>query len=252
MTPWIVRPRSGPGHAIRLVCLSYAGGGASLFRAWADDLPAEIELCAVQLPGREARLFEPAHVEMGPLVAELTAQVAPFLDRPFALFGHSMGALVSFELARSLRRKHRLSPLHLIVSGHAAPQLRTRASVDHRLPTDQLVAALRRLDGTPAEVLNNAELMDLMLPAIRADFAVCGTYAYARERLLNCPITAFAGLEDPLVSLEDVYAWRHQTTGPFALRTFAGGHFFIRDRPTLVVRAVQHALREPTELAVAA
>jgi medium-chain acyl-[acyl-carrier-protein] hydrolase len=252
VNPWLVCPRPRPQHDVRLFCLSYAGGGASVFRTWADDLTADIEVCAIQLPGRESRLLERPYANMAQLVDALAATISPLLDRPFALFGHSMGALVSFELTRTLRRKAGLSPLHLIVSGHAAPQLPSRHAVDHRLPADQLIGALRRLDGTPNEVLRNAELMELVLPAIRADFEVCGTYGYLHEPPLASPITAFGGLEDRLVGIRDLTAWRNQTSGPFALRTFSGGHFFVRDQRAAVITAIQQTLSPARALPVAA
>lgn len=252
MNPWVVCRRPRPGHDVRLFCLSYAGGGASLFRTWADDLPANIEVCAIQLPGREGRLFERPIASMAPLVDALVSTLDPLLDGPFALFGHSMGALVSFELAHALRQQAGLSPMHLMVSGHAAPHLRATPALDYRLPRNEMVGALRRLDGTPPEVLDNAELMDLMLPAIRGDFAVCGTYAYQHEAPLQSPITAFGGRADPLVSVADLGAWRTQTTGPFALRMFPGGHFFVREQQTAVVGAIEQALSEARVLAAAA
>jgi medium-chain acyl-[acyl-carrier-protein] hydrolase len=252
VTPWIVCPEPRPGHHVRLFCFSYAGGGASLFRTWPHDLSPDIEVCAIQLPGRESRLAEPAYVEMAPLVDALSAKIGPLLDRPFAFFGHSMGALVSFELARSLRRRRGLSPLHLIASGRAAPHRSPRIVVDHRLPADEMIGALRKLDGTPEEVLHNRELMELVLPTIRADFAVCGTYAYLHERPLTCPITAFGGRQDPHVAIDDLAAWRAQTTGPFSLRTFDGGHFFVRDGRASVLRAVQQTLSQAPLVAAAA
>jgi medium-chain acyl-[acyl-carrier-protein] hydrolase len=250
---WIVCPDPRPGHHIRLFCFSYAGGGASLFCTWPHDLSPDIEICAIQLPGRESRLTEAPYAEMGPLIDMLSAKIGPLLDRPFAFFGHSMGALVSFELARSLRRRSNLSPLHLIVSGRGAAHRSPRVVVDHRLPTDEMIGALRRLDGTPEEVLLNRELMELVLPTIRADFAVCGTYAYRHEPPLACPITAFGSRTDPHVSIDDLAAWRAQTNGPFSLRTFEGGHFFVRDARTSVLRAVQQTLSQaPMPIAAAA
>jgi medium-chain acyl-[acyl-carrier-protein] hydrolase len=252
VNPWIVCPEPRPGHRIRLFCFSYAGGGASLFRTWPHDLSPDIEICAIQLPGRESRLTEAPYAAMAPLVDALSAKLGPLLDRPFAFFGHSMGALVSFELARSVRRRSGLSPVHLIVSGRGAPHRSPSIVVDHRLPADEMIGALRRLDGTPDEVLRNRELMELVLPTIRADFAVCGTYEYRYEAPLACPITAFGGRQDPHVGIEDLAAWRAQTTGPFSLRTFDGGHFFVRDVRATVLSAIQHTLSQAPLVAATA
>ena len=176
--PWLIRPEVKPAARLRLFCFTYAGGGASIYRPWTRELPPELELCAVQLPGRENRLLEPAYTEMPALVEQLGTVLAPYLDRPFAFFGHSMGALVAFEMARTVRRRYGRSALHLFVSGHAAPRIARRRPPVYQLPDAAFVDAIRELNGTPEEVLENADLMALVLPALRADLTVCETYRY--------------------------------------------------------------------------
>ena len=236
--PWLMRPRPRSAAAVRLFCFPYAGGGAAIYRGWPDGLPGTIEVCAVALPGRGGRLGEVPYRELFPLVKTLSDALLPTLDRPFAFFGHSMGALVAFELARLLRRQHRPTPAHLFVSGRAAPQLRRASSTIHRLPREGFLEGLRLLNGTPPEVLGNAELLEVVLPALHADFTVCAEYRYAPDAPLECPISAFGGDEDPEVAEEDVGAWRDQTMRAFSMRIFAGDHFFLRSTQREVLRAV--------------
>ena len=166
----------------------------------------------------------------------------PYLRMPFAFFGHSMGALVGFELARKLMRDHNLSPVHLFVSGCSAPQMRPEHPVTYNLPDEELIEDLRRLEGTPGEVLEHPELLRLMLPLIRADFSVCQTYTYEDGARLGCPITAYTGIEDRDVTRQSVEAWGEQTTGRFVMRTFPGGHFFLNTSESVVLRMLWHEL----------
>jgi medium-chain acyl-[acyl-carrier-protein] hydrolase len=221
-----LRFRPDPAARLRLVCLAHAGGGGSVLRPWSVRMPAGVELCAVQLPGREARFGEPAITRMRPLVAALAEGLAPELDRPFALFGHSLGALLAYELARCLRDTDRPGPVHLFASGSAAPHARPPRTPVHALPEAEFIAELRRRGGTPPAVLEHAELMQLLLPTLRADFAVSDTYEFTPGPPLACPVTAFGGAEDASVAPPEVERWREVTSGPFAGRVLPGGHFF--------------------------
>ncbi len=248
--PWIVRPEMRPAARLRLFCFSYAGGAASIYRPWTRELPPEVELCAIQLPGRESRLLEQPLSEMSTLVERLADVLEPYLDRPFAFFGHSMGALVSFDVARELRRRHGISPIHLFVSGHAAPQVERRRAPVHQLPDAAFVDAIRELNGTPEQVLQNAELMELVLPALRADLAVCETYRYAAEAPLDCAISAYGGLADAEVRYDDLRAWQTHTSGQFRLRLFDGDHFYLRDQRSALVETICQSLRPAIRPAV--
>jgi medium-chain acyl-[acyl-carrier-protein] hydrolase len=157
----------------------------------------------------------------------LAAALLPSLDKPFAFLGHSMGALLSFELARQLQQNHHSMPVKLWVSSHRAPQVCDRNPPIHALPDPQLLTELRRYNGTPKAVLDHAELMQLLLPAIRADFTILETYRHRFAAPLTCPITAFGGLQDPNVCTQDLEAWQDQTTDKFSLQRFAGDHFFL-------------------------
>lgn len=240
---WVRSNRSRDEVRLRLFFLPYAGGGASVFRTWSPDLPPDIDVCPVQLPGRESLIGSPPLDRLPVLVDALAREIRPYLDVPFALFGHSMGALVSFELARRLRRENLPGPVRLFVSGHRAPQLPARRAPIHHLPEDRFVDELARLNGTPREVLRNAELRQLMVPVLRADFAACETYQYLNEEPLDCPIEAFGGLRDNAVEQEELGAWRKQTLNSFSLRMFPGDHFFVHSSRMQIIEAITQGLR---------
>ncbi|NMG22787.1 thioesterase II family protein, partial [Brasilonema bromeliae] len=160
----------------------------------------------------------------------------PSLNKPFVFFGHSMGAVVSFELARRLYQNYRLTPLHLYVSGHRAPQIPDPEPPIHNLPEPAFLNELRRYNGTPKEVLDNSELMQLLLPILRADFAVLENYVYTPSVPLTCPITAFGGLQDWKVSREDLAGWQQQTNGAFSIQMFPGDHFFVYSSQSLLLQ----------------
>ncbi|UFP93835.1 thioesterase II family protein [Gloeobacter morelensis] len=243
---WVVFPRPNPRARLRLFCFPYAGGAAHVFRNWPSRLPESLEVGALELPGHGGRLAEAPFTELPPLVRAAAAALAPYQDRPVALFGHSMGALIAFELARMLKREHNLAPVHLFVSARRAPQMATDADAVqlHRLPAQELIERLRRLNGTPRAALADAELMELLLPTLRADFAVCETYRYTSETLLPCPITVFGGLQDPEVSLSELEGWREQTKAAFARYLLPGDHFFLHTSQILLLQALQQQLHE--------
>jgi surfactin synthase thioesterase subunit len=233
--PWLVNCRSGTG--LRLIGFPYAGGGPSLFRSWSPDLVPDIELCAAHLPGREARMKDAPIGDLRLLVAELVDAIGPSCDRPLALFGHSIGGLVAFACARELRRRFGITPVHLFVSGCPAPQLR-----DHDrwcdLPDSEFLERMRRFNGTPREILEHAEMMELMLPALRADFSLRETYVYDDDLPLGCPISAFGGMADQAVTPQQLEPWKAHSSDGFQLWLFQGDHFFIRTAQTAVVEAV--------------
>ena len=240
--PWLVHSRAAPRARLRLFCFPYSGSNAALFHAWQDELPAEIAVCPVQLPGRGARLGEPPFTQLAPLVRAVASALAEYFDQPFAFFGHSMGALLSFELARYLREHFRISPAHLIVSGHSAPQLPDRNPPIHALPHAAFIAKLREFNGTPSQVLDNSELLEIILPVLRADFAICETYRYEPDEPLACPISAFGGGADAYVSRDELAAWRAQTCATFSARVLPGDHFFINTTRALLLRALAQEL----------
>jgi medium-chain acyl-[acyl-carrier-protein] hydrolase len=241
-SPWLTC--SNRQASLRLFCFPYAGGGANIFRTWQDNLPPTVEVCPVQLPGREKRLLEPPFTNLRLLVEAARRALLPYLDRPFAFFGHSMGATISFELARSLYQEQNLNPVHLFVSGRRAPQLPETHALTYDLPQKEFLEELRRLKGTPAEILEHPELMELMLPLLRADFELVQTYHYLAGPPQRCPITAFGGLHDEEVSRADLEAWREQTTTAFSLHMLPGDHFFLHTAQPPLLKTLALELRE--------
>jgi len=235
--------KPNPQARLRLFCFPYAGAGASIFRTWSGGLPADVELCPVQYPGRGTRLTETPFTRLAPLVDALAQALRPLLDMPFAFFGHSLGALVGFELARQLRKQSGVQPVRLFVSADRAPQLPSRHRPIHALPVPDFMAELRRLNGTPSKVLEEAELMEIMLPILRADIAVHETYEYSIEPPLGCIISSFGGLEDHRVTRDELEAWRGQTSESFSLRMFAGDHFFVNAAQPLLLQVLSQELR---------
>ncbi|MFI8520126.1 thioesterase II family protein [Streptomyces sp. NPDC085481] len=241
---WLRRPRPQRHPAVRLLCLPHAGGSTALYRSWKDLLPPEVEPVLVCPPGREDRMDEPLPKELPELVAGLARAVEPLLDRPWAVFGHSMGATVAHELVlRLLRGRHR-APEHLFVSAREAPQHHHGGTV-HLLDDDALAAELIRLGGTSPELLAMAEVRGLVLPAVRGDYRLIETYAADPQGPVPCPMTALVGEADTELTAEEAAGWEKWTTGPFQLLTFPGGHFYLSDRPRVVVDAVRRRLLIP-------
>jgi medium-chain acyl-[acyl-carrier-protein] hydrolase len=194
------------------------------------------------------RLRESPFTQLEPLVQHLANAILPYLDKPFAFFGHSMGGLVSFELTRLLRTEYGVSPVHLFVSSHRAPQVPDPDPPIHALPESEFLEELRRFNGTPEAVLKNAELMQLILPSLRADFAVVETYAYTPEPPLDCLITAFGGLQDREVSCDELKSWREQTNASFVLEMFPGAHFFLHSAEPLLLQSLSQKLHQMCQI----
>jgi medium-chain acyl-[acyl-carrier-protein] hydrolase len=245
---WVSCPRPNPGAKVRLFCLPYSGAAANIYYPWAEMLPPSWEICPVQLPGHGTRMSEPLADRIDPLVQALATGLSPFLDKPFALFGHSMGALLGFELARHLRRGGQPLPVHLFVSGHQAPQLPDRNPPLHALPEREFIEKLRELNGTPEEVLKHAELLQLLIPILRADFAVCETYVFGADAALECPISAYSGLGDGYVTREELESWREHTTNRFTIRMFPGDHFYLNTARPYLLQAVARELEQTLAL----
>jgi medium-chain acyl-[acyl-carrier-protein] hydrolase len=226
--PWATVAERRPAASVRLVCFPYAGGGAAAFRDWHRHLPAQIEVVAVQLPGRENRYGEPLHTSLTGVIAPLVQTVQRLADKPFLFFGHSMGALIAFELARALCRAGAAQPFHLAVSGMRAPHLPRTEEPLHRMPDDELFDKIAAYNGTPQDLLADRDLMRFFLPQLRADFSIVETYAYAPAPRLPCPLTALGGTRDPNVAPDELVEWAGHTTGPFRHHLFDGDHFYLQ------------------------
>jgi surfactin synthase thioesterase subunit len=242
MNTWLSFSKPPQKARLRLFCFPHAGGGASLFRTWTRDLPADVHVCAIRLPGREGRITEAPFTRLQPLVQTLRKALWRYLDIPFAFFGHSLGALVAFELAREIAARNGTQPSTLFVSGHRAPQIPYPRKPICALPPEEFLQELRHLGGTPVEVLQSPELMDLLLPVLRADFAVCETYVYESGERLQSPISAFGGSDDPEVSNDDLTGWGTETDASFKLRILPGDHFFFLTARDALLEAVSQDL----------
>lgn len=244
---WGVCAQPHPQATSRLFCFPYAGGSASAFHAWAEQLPATIELWAIQLAGRENRWQEPAYTNMDALLPDLAHALQPALDRPYAFFGHSLGALLAYELARLLRRQGDGLPTHLFVSGHRAPHLPRTHKPIHDLPLPAFKEEILRLNGTPAEILENDELMALLLDMLRADFTLAETYTYTAAAPLPCPIVAFGGLEDELAPPAKIQAWARETVDEFSYHLLPGDHFFLHRSCSRIIQILVEAVAACTK-----
>jgi surfactin synthase thioesterase subunit len=220
-------PRSSPAPKVRLFCFPSAGGGVQSFTRWAASLPRYVELCPFELPGRGKRLREAGPRRMRELISAIAAAISGSLDRPFAIFGHSLGALIGFELTRYLKTNVHKEPSQLFVSGSRAPHLLRTETPSYTLPDEEFQRRIARFNGTPREILEHQELMSLMLPILRADLELFETYTYRDEPRLSCPIRAFAGLQDPMVPLDDARQWNSHTSGAFSISVLPGDHFFV-------------------------
>jgi surfactin synthase thioesterase subunit len=230
--PWLWISRPNPAARLRLFCLPYAGGGATTFRTWHAHLPGDVEVCAVQLPGRENRFPEPPFTDLVELAQALPRHLLASLDRPFALFGHSMGALIAYELAQRLFRQYGRAPTHLFVSGRGGPFVPRTGAVLHTMPADEeLLAELQRRYGhIPAVMFEDAELRELFVRLLRADLTLVETYRCAVATPLPCPVVALGGACDRDASPDGLRTWQPLTAATFAMHVFPGGHFYFSDR----------------------
>src|SRR5829696_1292675 len=240
------RSMAGPG-TFPLFCLPHAGGGASAYRSWLGKVPG-VAVLPIQPPGREGRFRDPPYLRMGPYVSDLadvvSATVAECGSAPYGVYGHSLGALVAFELLRELRRRGAQGPAHLFVSGCVAPHCPFDDGPPVRnMELPELVATLRRLGGTPEWLLSDPSVLEMIVPAIRADFSVKETNFYQPEPPFDVPITALPSTDDPRASEELVARWCEQTTGDFELHTLMGGHFAVFEQSSLTHKYISEALR---------
>ena len=235
-------PKPNPVARLRLICLPYAGGSATTYASWPQWLVSEVELIAVQLPGRASRMAETAFSSMQELVAALHSEIHCCLDKPYLLFGHSLGSRVGFELLKSLERDGSRLPVHFIASGGAPAYVPLREKPMHQLDDAAFIESLRKIGGTPEAILQSAELMELLLPTLRSDFRIAETRQIPVERPIDCALSLFVGDDDDTVLLEDMHAWRDcfQRGGEFS--TFPGGHLFVDNAGPAVVDRINRII----------
>lgn len=243
---WLQRPVPRPRAQTRLFCFPYAGVGAAVYRSWPTGLPEEVEMCAIQLPGRANRLHEPACASIPALVNSLMHALLPHLDLPFAFFGHSMGAVLAYEVVRALHSCGGPLPKHLVLSSRRPPHVPDPEPPLHVLPDDRFVAEIEcRYGGIPPEVKAEPDLMALLLPCLRADIEALETFHPPPRPALPLPITVFGGLFDQMVPQSHLEAWRSETSAAFRVHTFAGGHFYMDSHRVDLLRRLLECLPLP-------
>lgn len=229
-TSWLVCQPVEIHPRLRLFCLPHAGGGSIAFHSWRAKLPPLVQICPVLLPGREMRLEESFYTQMDPLVEAITQELTPWLEVPFVVFGHSMGALLAFEWVRNLRRNGLPMPNWIFLSGRPAPDAQMDSSSLQSLPDREFLEQLTlRYQGISQEFLRDPDLIQFFLPVLRADIAVVESYQFHAEAPLDCPMTVFGGVEDATASYEQLLAWKNHTQERFQLQLFPGGHFYSQD-----------------------
>ncbi|MCD9006287.1 alpha/beta fold hydrolase [Luteimonas sp. XNQY3] len=238
---WLIRPHPRSSPALRLICLPYAGGSASIYCPWGRHLPDSVELIAVQPPGRASRIAEPPCPDMQTLVGAVGAALAMLPNCPYVLFGHSLGSRVAYALGMHSSMLGLVPPRLLIASGSRAPHLPGRRAPVHDLPDDLFKEWLRAFGGTPHALLDDAEFMDLLMPALRADFSIADQYR-AEPAPLPCPVQVLTGSHDTDVTPEESQAWMALSNGHCDIHSIDGGHFFIHSHAEQVLSHIKDAI----------
>lgn len=235
----IFKPR--PNARVRLFCFTYAGGSAQIYKDWGDTLGEDIEVCGIQLPGRAGRFRDARYTSVDAAVAAIVSEIEHLADRPVALYGHSLGAAMAFEMGLALQAKNK-APHMVIVSGMMSPPNPSLEPAIYHLPDREFREKVKEFEGTPQEILEHEELMDLMLPLLKADFTMADTYTYQQGRVLDCALVAHGGTEDAHTHEEGIVDWKNYTSGPFNHHVFVGDHFFINAIPDQVLAHIKEQL----------
>jgi medium-chain acyl-[acyl-carrier-protein] hydrolase len=240
---WFISDKPRAETSLRLFCFPYAGGGASIFYDWSKYLPKDISVMAIQMPGHESRMAEELISDINLIIDKLAIAIAPYLGKPYIFYGHSLGALISFELARRLNKINAPLPKHFIVSGRAAPHTPSKKGIIHNLSDQEFIIKLKEYNGLPDIILHNQELLDLFLPIIRADFKLSEGYLYKEDTPLPVPITALAGQDDNNIIIENVALWNKHTTKNFKEYVLPGDHFFIKTECEAVLKIIKDVIK---------
>ncbi len=241
---WFLCPEPNPKAKMRIFCLHYAGGGASMYHSWKKAFSDDVELWAIQLPGRESRYSEPRIQSLSDLVKMIVDVLQPLVDKPFAIFGYSMGALLAFEITRELRSRGEPQPVHLFLASATAPHLPKVYPPLAQLPEDELIDQVRYYFQPPEEIWQNAELLELILPILRDDLSVIESHQHVEQKRLDCSIDVYIGLNDRSAPVNDAQAWSEYSNTTFQLTGFQGGHFFWETESTKLMEKVHLRLNE--------
>ncbi len=244
-SPWLVFPKPNPEADVRLFCFPYAGAGAVVYHPWPGDLPAGVEVIAVRYPGRETRMRELPYTRLDDLLDGLLPHLLPYLDRSFAFFGHSMGGMIAFELARRLRRQGHAQPEHLFVSSRRPLHLPEPYAPLHHLDDAAFLDGVQqRYNGVPPVILQDPELLGLFLPMMKADFSILETYQFTIEEPFDFPVTAFLGEQDPSIAKQEMASWQMHSHRKVPVQVFAGDHFYLHSQRAALLHAIAARLKE--------
>jgi surfactin synthase thioesterase subunit len=239
---WVRRFHPASPDATRLVCFPHAGGSASFYLPFSAKVAPELEVFAIQYPGRQDRRLERRMEDIGELADNIFQALRSMTDRPLAFFGHSMGAILAYEVALRLERDGTVLR-HLFASGRRAPS-RQRLERVHEQDEKGVIAELRLLSGTDSSILSDAEMIEMIMPAIKSDYRAIESYRHRPGQELTCPVTALVGDSDPRVSVDDAKAWGDHTAAAFDLRVLPGGHFYLVDQAPTLTRLIPEVLAE--------
>lgn len=244
---WVVIRQPKPTAKLKLICFPYAGGDASVFSSWADKVHPAVEVLAIQAPGRSNRLSEPALRSIDQITESLCSELLPFLDRSYAVLGHSLGARIAYEFVHKTRLKGLRQPVYYIGSGSKAPHVPSREGIRYDLPDNEFIEAIKDLGGTPKAVIENKELMDLVLPTLKADFFLVDTYRAIQRLPLDIPASIFNGLKDYDLDEDFNAQWQTHFSEVLEFKTFDSGHFFINDMREEYLLALNNCLTNVVE-----
>lgn len=241
---WISCPKSLPQPKLRLICFPPAGSGTIIYQKWATQLPPDVEMWSIRLPGRETRLRDPLFYSLPPLIESIANTLAPHLEQPYLLFGHSLGSLISFELSRHLNHLGKPLPQQLLLSGHRAPHRPPLNPPIHQANDELFLARIKAMGGTPDAFFEMTDLVELMLPTLRADFTIWENYQYQEDSPLDIPITVFGSDEDRDAAEADFFAWEQHTSSEFVAHMFHGNHFYFQDDPQPLIALMNNSLEQ--------
>lgn len=241
---WLFIPKPLALPSLRIICFPYAGGNALTYKSWVELLPNNVELVAIQPPGRCNRIFEPAFSDMNALVNGLLPAIKNIIDLPYILFGHSLGSKVAFELLSQLNNLDAPLPMHFIASGSRGPHIPACGTGIYNLPEKEFIKELIKLNGTQKEIHENEELIKLLLPVLRADLKLSHTYCSSSVNSFNCPISVLGGTEDTGVTPADLQSWESNFTSSATIHMIPGDHFFLDSQRHLVLRKINMIIKE--------
>lgn len=236
---WVTCPQPEPHALARLFCLPFAGGGASIYRSWGKELAPTIEVCPIQIPGRENRFSETAHRDIKTLAPAIASQLQFYLDKPYIIYGHSMGALISFEVLRILQDKGQPLPHIAILGAHRAAHLPPKRKPMSELDDGAFISKLTTFGGFPREVLESQELLQFVMPTLRADFTLCDGYQHEQSEPIDCPLVMIAGEHDTEVAPQDMQPWDVHSTQPARLISLDAGHFFLKTHQAELMQIIR-------------